>query len=150
MYETSPKNYEWFWKGLDRYLEKNQLKQTKQRKIIVSYFLGMKNHVDAEELYEVVRKEGHNIGLATIYRTLGLLKDAKLIKQNSFADGRFVYEILEPGQHHDHLVCIKCGEVVEFINDRIEILQEEIAIQKGYKLVNHRLDLFGYCSRCQQ
>ncbi len=139
----------WFWTGLDDYLAKNKLKQTKQRRLIIEYFLGMKNHVDAEELYEIARRKGSNVGLATIYRTLNLLKDAGLVDQNSFVNGRAVYEIAEPGQHHDHLICTSCGKVIEFANDKIEDLQLEVAKSLGFQLSSHRLDLFGLCPHCQ-
>ena len=139
---------EWFWDGLDSYLSKNQLKQTKQRKVIVSHFLEMKPHVDAENLYESVRKKGYNIGLATIYRTLNLLKDAGLVEQNSFTDGRTFFEVSDPGNHHDHLVCTTCGKIVEFENKEIEDLQEMVAKEKGFILTSHRLDLYGKCLSC--
>ena len=139
----------WFWDGLDAYLSRNQLKQTKQRKLIVSRFLGMKAHVDVEELYEAVRQEGYNIGLATIYRTLNLLKDAGLVAQHSFADGRAIFEVIKPGAHHDHLVCTECGVVVEFENEDIEDLQRQVAAEKGFLLTSHRLDLYGKCARCR-
>ncbi len=148
----TPKNshLKWFWTGLDEYLAKHNLKQTKQRKLIVEFFLSMKNHVDAEELYELARKKGTNIGLATIYRTLNLLKDAGLVDQSSFVNGRAVYEILEPGTHHDHLVCTKCGKVIEFSNDKIEELQIEVARTHGFRLSSHRLDLYGTCASCSR
>ena len=139
----------WFWDGLDSYLAKNQLKQTRQRRLIVRQFLEMKSHVDAEDLYASVRKDGHSIGLATIYRTLNLLKDAGLAEQNSFADGRAVFEILKPGDHHDHLVCLGCGQVIEFENQQIESIQKQIAKDNNFTLTSHRLDLFGYCETCR-
>lgn len=144
----SQERLQWFWEGLDAYLARNQLKQTKQRKLIVKRFLEMKTHVDAEDLYESVRKDGHNIGLATIYRTLNLLKDAGLAEQNSFADGRAVFEINKPGDHHDHLVCVDCGKVVEFENEQIEELQRNVAKENHFVLTSHRLDLFGHCQDC--
>ena len=146
--KSDPSKLQWFWDGLDSYLSRNQLKQTKQRKVIVGQFLDMKPHVDAEELYESVRKKGYNIGLATIYRTLNLLKDAGLVEQNSFTDGRTFYEIMDPGNHHDHLVCIDCGKIVEFENSEIEKLQEKVAKEKGFVLTSHRLDLYGKCLNC--
>lgn len=142
------KSLQWFWEGLDGYLARKQLKQTKQRKLIVSRFLTMKTHVDAEELYESIRKEGFNIGLATIYRTLNLLRDAGLVEQNSFADGRAVFEISKPGGHHDHLVCTKCGRVIEFENEEIEKLQRAVALSHNFLLTSHRLDLYGLCEGC--
>lgn len=146
---VSKEKLQWFWDGLDAYLSKTQLKQTKQRKLIVSHFLSMKAHIDAEELYEKVRSEGQNIGLATIYRTLNLLRDAGLVEQNSFADGRAVFEIIEPGNHHDHIICTECGKVVEFENSKIEELQRQVALENGFLLTSHRLDLYGCCEACR-
>ena len=146
--EKEEKDFAWFWLGLDEYLLCHQLKQTKQRKVIVSFFLKLARHVDAEDLYHKVRAEGHSIGLATIYRTLNLLKDAGLVEQHSFADGRAIFEIAPPGSHHDHLVCLKCGKIEEFENAAIEELQEKIALERGFVLTSHRLALYGHCSSC--
>jgi Fur family ferric uptake transcriptional regulator len=144
------KNVRWFWDALDSYLSRSQLKQTKQRKILVTHFLKLEKHVDAEDLYRQVRNEGHNIGLATIYRTLNLLKDAGLVEQHSFADGRAIFEISRPGTHHDHLVCVTCGKIEEFENDDIERLQKGIAKDYGFVLTSHRLDLYGFCGPCKE
>jgi Fur family ferric uptake transcriptional regulator len=140
--------FDWFWQKLDKYLSDQDLKQTKQRRVIVEHFLTLNSHIDAETLYESIRSSNQNIGLATIYRTLNLLKSAGLVEEQSFADGRAVYEIDRPGDHHDHLVCIDCRKVVEFENLTIEKLQREIASQNGFKLESHRLDLYGRCSDC--
>ncbi len=143
------KSLVWFWDALDAYLSRHQLKQTKQRKIIVSYFLKLSKHVDAEVLYRKVRGGGNKIGLATVYRTLNLLKDAGLVDQHSFADGRAIFEISRPGMHHDHLVCVGCGRIDEFENAEIELLQKKIALERAYVLTSHRLDLYGRCKSCQ-
>lgn len=143
------KNLIWFWDALNAYLSRQQLKQTKQRKIVVSHFLKMAKHVDVEDLYRKVRADGHKIGLATIYRTLNLLKDTGLVDQHSFSDGRAVFEISRPGTHHDHLVCVSCGRIDEFENEEIEELQRKIALERGYALTSHRLDLYGKCKVCQ-
>lgn len=136
---------QWFWDGLDAYLARNQLKQTKQRKVIVDHFLRLNRHIEAEDLYASVRKKGHNIGLATVYRTLNLLKDAGLVEQSSFSDGRAVFELSKPGSHHDHLVCVECGRIVEFENKEIEDLQLQVAKKYGFKLSSHKLELYGHC-----
>lgn len=146
---VSNKNLVWFWDGLNAYLSRHQLKQTKQRQIVVSQFLKMAKHVDAEDLYRKVRSEGHRIGLATVYRTLNLLKDTGLVDQHSFSDGRAVFEISRPGDHHDHLVCVDCGRIDEFENNEIEELQNKIASERGYALSSHRLELYGKCTPCQ-
>ena len=144
-----PKNetfgFAWFWEGLDQYLEKTGLKQTQQRKIIVQAFLEINSHVDADELHRRVVAEGHELGLATIYRTLNLLTEAGLIEQKSFQDGRSVFEVAHPGSHHDHLICTECGHVIEFEDEEIELLQETIAKKYGIELKSHRLDLYGRC-----
>ena len=143
-------SFTWFWDGLEDYLTRHSLKQTRQRELIVSYFLKMNKHVAAEDLHETVRGAGHNIGLATIYRTLNLLSDAGLAEQKNFTDGRAVYEVNEPGEHHDHLVCLGCGLIIEFENEEIERLQETIAAYHGFRLESHRLDMFGTCRECQK
>jgi len=137
----------WFWDLLDDYLSKQSLKQTRQRKIVVEEFLRLDRHVDAEDLFNIVRKKDAKIGLATVYRTLNLLKEAGLADQKSFRDGRSVFEVHRPDQHHDHFICIDCGKVVEFENEEIEALQEKVAEQLGFKLAGHRLDLYGRCVR---
>ncbi len=144
-----PKNetpgFAWFWEGLDQYLDQMGLKQTQQRRVIVEHFLAINAHVDAEELHRRVKDEGHDFGLATIYRTLNLLTEAGLVEQKSFQDGRSVFEVAHPGAHHDHLICTECGQVVEFEDHEIESLQEKIAAKYGMTLKSHRLDLFGRC-----
>jgi Fur family ferric uptake transcriptional regulator len=144
-----PKNetpgFAWFWEGLDQYLDRMGLKQTQQRRVIVEHFLAINAHVDADELHRRVKDDGHDFGLATIYRTLNLLTEAGLIEQKSFHDGRSVFEVAHPGAHHDHLICTECGFVVEFEDAEIEALQEKISAKYGMELKSHRLDLFGRC-----
>lgn len=138
--------FAWFWEGLDQYLGKMGLKQTQQRRVIVQHFLALDAHVDADELHRKVNAEGHDIGLATIYRTLNLLTEAGLVEQKSFQDGRSVFEVAHPHLHHDHLICTRCGLVIEFESEEIEALQEAIASEHRMKLKSHRLDLFGECA----
>lgn len=149
-----PKNetfgFAWFWESLDQYLEQMGLKQTQQRKVIVQAFLEVNDHVDAEELHRRVVAEGHEIGLATIYRTLNLLRDAGLIEQKSFNDGRAIFEVAHPNSHHDHLICTECGIVIEFEEPSIEEMQEIIAKKYGIELKSHRLDLYGKCIQINQ
>jgi Fur family ferric uptake transcriptional regulator len=140
---------QWFWDKLEQYLAKSQLKQSKQRNFIIEEFLKMNTHVSAEDLYSRLKSTEHNPGLATVYRTLNLLREAGLVDQKQFADGKAVFEVLEPGSHHDHLICVDCHKVIEFSNDEIEALQEEVAARYGFKLTHHSLDLFGHCSECR-
>ena len=140
-----PPATQWFVDQLNTYLGQHDLKHTKQRQIVVECFLRLNTHVDAEELHRVLNSEGHAIGLATIYRTLNLLKEAELVEQKSFADGRSIFEINQPDSHHDHLICDQCGAVFEFENGEIEVLQKSIANIHHFELRDHRLDLFGKC-----
>jgi len=144
----SDKTYKWLWDQLDAYLARHSLRQTNQRKDIVKAFLAMKDkHVDAESLFAVLKKNSSDIGLATIYRTLGLLKEAGVVEQKSFADGRAVFELKYPNEHHDHLICIDCGKVIEFENRDIEDIQVKIAESHGLSLSSHNLELFGRCMK---
>jgi len=145
------RNTKWFWEELNNYVNKQNLKQSKQRNAIIELFLEIDDHVSAEDLHAHARDHQLNTGLATIYRTLNLLKDAKLVEQKQFADGKAVFEIIQPNSHHDHLICTTCDRVIEFENSEIERIQEEIAKKYGLRLTDHRLDLFGECLKesCQ-
>lgn len=140
-------SHRWFWDALDTYLAEKNLKETRQRRRIMELFIGLNSHTSAEELHEAVRKEGHNVGLATVYRTLNMLADAGLVEQKSFGDGKHVFEIKHPNSHHDHLICLDCGKVFEFENEQIEAIQDLIAAEHGFRLQSHRLDLFGKCQK---
>ena len=142
------KDYKWLWDQLDAYLARHGLRQTNQRKDIIKTFLSMKEkHIDAESLYAVLKRHSSEIGLATIYRTLGLLKEIGIVEQKSFTDGRAVFELKQPNEHHDHLICIDCGKVIEFENSEIEDLQVKIAESYGFSLSSHNLELFGRCQK---
>ena len=138
----------WFWTKLDQFLAANSLKQTLQRKQIIECFLKAEPHIDAERVYEEVREQHPAIGLATIYRTLNLLKEAGLVSQSQFRDGRVTYELKIPDTHHDHLICTRCETIIEFEDAEIEKKQEQIAKQHGFTLEFHRLDLYGICPKC--
>lgn len=137
--------FAWFWKRLNSYLDRANLKQSKQRNIVIECLLDLKEHISAEDLHQYVRSRNNNTGLATVYRTLNLLKDAGLVEQKHFMDGKSVFEVISPDSHHDHLICTLCERVIEFENDAIERLQEKVAAQFGFRLKDHRLDLFGEC-----
>ena len=141
-------SYTWFWERLDKYLAKAQLKQSKQRNFIIEEFLKMDKHVSAEELHAHLKFSDQNPGLATVYRTLNLLREAGLVDQKQFTDGKSVFEVLLPGTHHDHLICLHCHKVIEFHNAQIEKLQEQIANEFGFTLKHHSLELFGTCTDC--
>ena len=118
------------------------LRMTDQRRVIARVLSSSDDHPDAEELHRRASAEDPRISLATVYRTVRLFEEAGIIERHDFRDGRSRYE--EVGdEHHDHLIDLKSGEVVEFVNEEIEQLQEAIARKLGYKLVDHRLELYG-------
>ena len=134
--------------ALAAYLEKNHLKQTKQREVILQTFLDAQRHVTSEELYQSVRAEHANIGYTTVYRTMKLLVEAGLATERHFDDGITRYEIEH--EHHDHLVCVKCGKIQEFESDLIERTQAQIAEDHGFEVLRHRHELYGHCAACQE
>ena len=115
---------------------------TDQRKLIAKVMSESKDHPDVDELHKRVNKLDNKISIATVYRTVRLFEDVNLIQRHDFGDGRSRYE-LSSQKHHDHLIDLESGEVIEFTNDEIERLQTKIAKEYGYKLTGHRLDLFG-------
>ena len=118
------------------------LKMTGQRKVIARVLSDSSDHPDVEELYSRASKVDAKISLATVYRTLRLFEDVNLLMRHDFGDGRARYEI-RTREHHDHLVDVESGKVIEFVSKEIEAVQEKIAKQYGYKLVAHRVELFG-------
>ena len=118
------------------------LRMTEQRRVIARVLSTSEDHPDAEELHRRAAAVDSRISLATVYRTVRLFEEAGIIERHDFRDGRSRYE--EAGDdHHDHLIDLKSGDVIEFVNDEIEALQEAIARKLGYKLVDHRLELYG-------
>ena len=107
-------------------------------------------HLSAEEVYDLLRDTGEKAGLATVYRVLMQFEQAGLLLRSNFESGKAVYE-LDAGQHHDHLVCLDCGRVEEFMDAEIERRQHDIASSRGFKLQEHVLALYAHCTRkdCQ-
>lgn len=118
------------------------LRMTEQRRIIARVLSMADDHPDAEELHRRASAEDSRISLATVYRTVRLFEDAGIIERHDFRDGRSRYEEAQDDQH-DHLIDMNSGEVIEFFDEEIEELQEKIAKRLGYKLVDHRLELYG-------
>lgn len=126
------------------------LKVTHPRMKILEVFRGHAgSHLCAEEIYRLLGEQGHEIGLATVYRVLAQLDEVGAISRQVFDGTKSVYEI-NKGIHHDHIVCLKCGQVKEFDDDLIEGRQREIALENGYRLAQHSLTLYGYCQECER
>lgn len=135
---------------LDRYIHEKGLKSTQQRDDIVDTFLKTKSHISIEELLQEVRKKNPKIGYATVYRTMKLLAECGLAFERQFGDGQTRYEHLPAEDaHHDHLICTKCGKIMEFENKKIEQLQKDVAEQMNFKVTFHKLELYGLCKNCR-
>jgi len=130
-------------------LKKVGLKATLPRlKILEILESNTKRHMSAEDVYKALLETDEDIGLATVYRVLTQFESADLVKRHHFDSGHSVFE-LEQGQHHDHIVCIKCGKVEEFLDEIIEEHQRNIAKEKGFKITDHSLYIYGICQDCQ-
>jgi len=118
------------------------MRMTEQRKVIARVLSGSKDHPDVEELHRRSIAVDPHISIATVYRTVRLFEESGILERHDFRDGRSRYEEV-PETHHDHLIDMKTGKVVEFVDPEIERLQQEIAKRLGYRLVDHRLELYG-------
>tara|TARA_B100000131_G_C18059559_1_gene589882 strand:- start:96 stop:500 length:405 start_codon:yes stop_codon:yes gene_type:complete len=117
------------------------LRITNQRELVISIIENSTDHPDVDELYKRASIKDKSVSIATVYRTVKLLEDAKVIDRHEFGDGKARYE--ETREHHEHLIDVETGEVIEFINEDLEKLKKEIAKKMGYTLVDHKLELFG-------
>src|SRR5688572_769353 len=118
------------------------LRMTEQRRVIARVLSESYDHPDVETVYQRASKIDPGIGLATVYRTLRLFEEANILERHDFGDGRARYEEV-PTEHHDHLIDVQTGEVIEFQNEAIEALQRKVAEELGFRLVDHRLELYG-------
>ncbi|MDH3328905.1 MAG: transcriptional repressor [Desulfobulbaceae bacterium] len=132
----------------EHYLKINSLKMTNQRYLVAQAFLKHKGHISAEDLYRIVQKKFPQIGFTTVYRTLNLLVEVGLASPNSFKGSFTRFEPADTQEHHDHLICTACGKIIEFKNDHIEELQDEVASQNGFRITEHTLEIFGLCDNC--
>lgn len=128
-------------------LKASGLKATLPRLKILEIFQNNPvRHLTAEDIYRILVADKHDVGLATVYRVLTQFEQAGILTRNYFETGKATYELNE-GSHHDHLVCLDCGRVVEFHDDEIEQRQREIAEEHGFEMVAHTLALYGQCTK---
>jgi Fur family ferric uptake transcriptional regulator len=119
-----------------------RMRMTEQRRVIARVLDGSHDHPDVEELYRRASSVDPHISISTVYRTVRMFEDAGIIERHEFGDGRSRYETI-PDEHHDHLIDLRSGKVIEFRDEEIERLQERIAKKLGYRLVDHRLELYA-------
>jgi len=126
---------------LEKLCEKKGLKMTDQRRIIARVISNAEDHPDVETVYRRATEIDPRISIATVYRSLKLFEDANILVRHDFGEGRARYE--ETGEHHEHLIDIESGEVIEFVDAELEALKERVAARLGYDLIDHRLELYG-------
>ena len=131
-------------------LKDKGMKYTEQRAIILQILFTLDDHLSAEDVHSIVRERypEQNIGIATIYRTLNFLEEVELISSISFGKEGKKYES-NKDTHHDHLICTKCGKIVEFLDSYIEKRQEKVAKENGFKITDHTMQIYGICQKCQ-
>lgn len=132
------------------FMSKRGLSSTSQRKVIAEAFFSYPGHHSLEEFYRHLAKTDPSIGQTTVYRTLKLLCEAGLANEIQFSDNITRFEVNKPRQHHDHMICLNCGKIIEICDPRIEALQKEIAEKHGFRLAGHSHNLYGYCETCTQ
>jgi Fur family ferric uptake transcriptional regulator len=132
------------------YLQKNKLKLTPHRELIFETFLGNEGHRSVEDIYHTVKAIDPRIGYTTVYRTMKILLSCGLAREIELADGITRYEHLFNHEHHDHMICMECGESIEFYNPEIEALQDAASEQLGFKVMDHKLQIYGVCGDCRR
>lgn len=133
---------------LQKYLSEKGLKSTRQRHLIVDSFFETPGHWSVEDVWSKVRLADARVSVATVYRTMKLLAECGLAHARNFGDGQTRYEAAAGRKHHDHLICTRCGTILEFENNRIEAMQDAVARKHGFKVTSHKLEIYGLCRKC--
>lgn len=133
-----------------KHIQKQGLKRTAQRELILDVFLHTEGHVSGEDLYRLVHEQDPTVGQTTVYRTLRLLTDAGLAREVRFGDGRAHYEHNYKHEHHDHMICSECGKIIEFYSPELEAIQEAMAARHKFELTSHLLRMMGVCADCRR
>lgn len=144
-------NYNTLLEKFKEILKENKLKFTKQREVVLSFLYDNSGHFTPEELHFRLKEKYPNItiGIATVYRTLALLENSQIVTSISFGQDGKKYE-LGIKNHHDHLICTKCGKIIEFFDELIEKQQEKIAKKFNFKMETHSMKILGLCQKCQK
>jgi Fur family ferric uptake transcriptional regulator len=133
-----------------KHIQKQGLKRTAQRDLILDVFLRTEGHVSGDDLYRLVRENDPSVGQTTVYRTLRLLTDAGLAREVRFGDGRAHYEHNYKHEHHDHMICKDCGKIIEFYSPELEAIQDAMAAKHRFELTSHLLRMIGICADCRR
>ena len=131
------------------YLERNKLKRTPHRDLILETFLENEGHRSVEDIYHTVKAIDPRVGYTTVYRMMKLMMSCGLAREIELADGITRYEHLFNHEHHDHMICMECGKSIEFYNPEIEALQDAASEQLGFQVLDHKLQIYGVCGDCR-
>lgn len=129
-------------------LKDTGIKPTKHKLAVLSLFETNK-HLDANQIYNLLRDQNNIVSLATIYRILSTFEAKHVLVKHNFKDEQFTYELLNPKSHHDHLICLKCNKVIEFVDLNIEKLQNQVAKHNNFDIISHSLNIYGTCIECK-
>ncbi|NTU41922.1 MAG: transcriptional repressor [Nitrospirales bacterium] len=132
------------------YLLTKGLKLTRERDEILSEIVAMEKHFDPEELFRRLRAKGSKVSRASVYRTISLLVECGFIEQVERVDRHAHYERVAKDRHHDHMICMSCGRVIEFYSPTLEMLQEELCQRENFRGIRHSLEIMGYCRTCSE
>ena len=131
-----------------QYLSKNRLKMTRERRALLEHVLSVRGHFDVDDLLLRLRRSGHRVSRATLYRNLPRLVESGLIHKVEMARGQARYEPMVGRHHHDHMVCLRCGTILEFESPEVERIQEEACRRKRFVMTGHTHQIRGYCESC--
>lgn len=134
----------------NKFLKERGQRFTKERAIILQKILSCHGHFDPESLYLKIKETGLKASRASVYRTLNLLDESGLIEKVTKTEHGTIYEHAFGHGHHDHMLCIKCGNIIEFYSEELEKLQEDICIKQNFQGASHTLEIRGYCKKCQK
>jgi len=131
------------------FLKNNNSLWSSEREQITRYVLSHSDHFSADDLYLLLKQEEYAVSRATVYRTLDLLVKSELVVKTQLESGAYLYEHAKDSAHHDHLICNKCGKIIEFHSDGIESLQEQIVKKNKFHMTGHSLRIYGICKECR-
>jgi Fur family transcriptional regulator, ferric uptake regulator len=134
---------------LSAYLKEKKLRPTRERFVLLQEIMQLDKHFDAEELFSTLSAKGLKASRATVYNTLDLLVECGLISRYRFGENHSRYEKAFGRPRHDHLICIECGDIIEFVNEKLDKIQKEVCKKKKFKHHNSTLQIFGICYKCQ-
>ncbi|MBT3754807.1 MAG: transcriptional repressor [Candidatus Cloacimonetes bacterium] len=136
-------------RALNEYIDRKGMRNSSSRSAILAEFLKAEKHLTSDELYKIISNKIPTIGIATVYRSLHLFCECGIARELKMEDGISRYEPILGHEHHDHLVCTKCGKFIEIIDSELEEIQRKIANRYRFNIQNHKMELYGLCSDCK-